>query len=83
VPAKAAGKWSLPGGELTVAQEFQKITSGALLIDGKKASISGKLNGNKISFTAGDVEYTGEVQGDSMTLQSSSGKTWKGTRAVQ
>lgn len=83
VPAKAAGKWNLPGGELTVAQEFQKITSGALVIDGKKASISGKLNGNKISITAGDVEYTGEVQGEAMTLQSSSGKILKGSRSVQ
>lgn len=83
VPAKVAGKWSFAGGELNIAQEFQKITSGALVIDGKKTSITGKMNGNMISFTAEGIEYTGEVQGDSMTLKSSSGKILKGTRAVQ
>jgi SAM-dependent methyltransferase len=84
VPAKAAGRWSLPSGELTVVQEFQKITSGALVIDGiKQPPISGKVNGSNVSFSSGKVEYTGEVQGDSMTLRTSDGKILKGTRAVQ
>lgn len=82
VPAKVAGKWNFPGGEITIEQEFQKITSGALESGGKVTPISGNMTGNKISFVAGNVEYTGEVQGDTMTLKSNSGESKKATRAV-
>jgi SAM-dependent methyltransferase len=81
VPAKAAGKWSFPGGMLTIEQEFQAIPSGSLAFGGKTMPISGKLTGNKISFTAGEVEYTGEVQGDVLTFKSGSGEAKRAMRS--
>jgi precorrin-6B methylase 2 len=58
VPAKVAGTWSTPQGDLTIKQEFQKI-SGTL----GSTPIQGKLTGNDISFTAGKTTYTGTVNG--------------------
>ncbi len=69
VPAKMAGKWKLPDGEITVNQEFQKI-SGALVSGGKSVQFAGKITGDTFKFSAGPVEYTGEIHGNSITLKS-------------
>ena len=81
VPAKVAGTWHLPQGELTLKQEFQMI-SGTLKTSGNATAISnGKLNGDQISFSAGAAEYTGRVSGNAMEGAIKSGGTWKATRA--
>jgi precorrin-6B methylase 2 len=69
VPAKMAGKWKLPDGEITVNQEFQKIT-GALVSGGKTVQFAGKVTGDTFNFSADKVEYTGEIHGNSITLKS-------------
>jgi hypothetical protein len=71
VPAKVEGKWKLQDGELSLGQHFQKL-SGTLASNGINASISGKLDGTLISFHAGDAEYSGRVNGDTIagTLKS-------------
>jgi SAM-dependent methyltransferase len=80
VPAKVAGKWKLPNGdEIAIDQQFQKI-SGTYMSNGYKHQISGKATGDKISFT---IEYSGDIQGDSMTLTSSSDDGMKAIRAVR
>jgi SAM-dependent methyltransferase len=66
VPAKASGNWQLATGELILQQSFQLIT-GMLTIGNVVAPIKdGKLNGDRISFTAGDTRYSGLVRGGSM-----------------
>ena len=67
VPAKVAGTWQLPQGELTLDQEFQKVW-GSYEIDGVRVPVEeGHLRGNDIHFTINAVEYTGRVTGDSIS----------------
>jgi len=73
VPAKAEGAWKLPQGELWINQSFQMI-SGTLKSGSNVVAITkGRLNGDLISFTAGDSQYTGRVSGNSMQGTCNSG----------
>jgi len=66
VPAKVAGTWRMPQGELAIEQKFQTI-SGTLTAQGTATPITdGRLHGDQISFTAGGTTYTGRVSGDVM-----------------
>ncbi len=66
VPAKAEGTWHLGRGELTLKQEYQKL-SGTLKTGGTNQQIAnGRLRGDEISFTAGGAEYRGRVAGAAM-----------------
>jgi len=66
VPANAAGNWRMSKGEFTLEQKFQTV-SGMLSAGGKDAQITdGRLNGDRITFTAGGMIYTGRVMGDAM-----------------
>ena len=78
VPAKAAGTWKLPQGELTIKQNFQMI-SGTLKNGNVVTPIKGKLNGDRISFVAGKTSYTGRVAGNSMEGEAA-GSKWSATR---
>jgi precorrin-6B methylase 2 len=67
VPAKVAGTWTMslnPGNaELTLTQVFQTI-DGTLKVNGKAASLkNAKIDGGHITFTCGDEEYSGIVNG--------------------
>jgi len=76
VPARVAGTWKLPQGELTLTQTFQMI-GGTLTVGGQAVAIAnGKLRGDQIAFTAGGREYTGKVAGDRIEgVASGDGKT--------
>ena len=77
VPAKVAGTWKLPKGELRLQQSFQKVT-GTLSLAGKSRAITdGRVRGDVISFTAGDSRYEGRVNGNSI---SGTGRSWSATR---
>ena len=66
VPAKVAGTWRLPQGELTLAQQFQMI-SGTLKSGTATTPIAnGRLRGDEIAFTVGGAQYTGRVKGNSI-----------------
>jgi len=66
VPAKAEGTWTLPQGELTLTQTFQKI-SGTLKMGTASTPIAnGRLRGDEITFVAGGSTYTGRVNGNAM-----------------
>jgi len=73
VPAKVDGSWKLPQGELTIKQTFQMI-SGTLKNGAASSQITGKLNGDQISFTAGAAQYTGRVSGNSMEVSGGGNK---------
>jgi hypothetical protein len=83
VPAKVEGAWRLLDGELSITQKYQKI-SGALKSGATSSPITGKLDGDRISFTVGDAVYSGQVKGDTISGTVKSGskkKSWKATRA--
>jgi hypothetical protein len=80
VPARVAGTWTLPQGELSLQQEFQTI-SGTL---GAEPIADGRMRGDQIRFTVGGAEYTGRVSGDRIegTLRGTGPQTtWTATRA--
>ena len=79
VPAKVGGAWKFDDGKVSFTQEFQNIT-GTLTIKGQQVKLTGKLDGNNISFTAGDTEYTGTVSGDTISGTQSGGGSWKSSR---
>ncbi len=74
VPAKVAGAWQLPQGQLTLEQQFQ-VVSGTLATPQGSLAVTGKLAGDRITFMAGGTEYTGRVAGDRIE-----GTGWTATR---
>jgi len=81
VPAKVEGTWRLPQGELTFKQLFQMV-AGTLKTGGSTLTVNGKLRGDQISFSAGNAEYTGRVNGNTIqgTVKGSSSGSWSATR---
>ena len=79
VPAKVGGTWKLGQGELILKQTFQNII-GTLKSGGSETAVSGKLNGEQISFSAGATQYSGKVSGNSMEGNAGANK-WSATRA--
>ena len=82
VPAKAQGTWTLPQGELTLTQSFQKI-SGTLRSGTTSTPIaSGRLRGDEITFVAGGSTYTGRVNGNAMqgTITGAGAGKWSASR---
>jgi SAM-dependent methyltransferase len=84
VPARVEGTWRFPQGELTLEQQFQRI-SGTLTEGGRVTPIAmGKMTGDQIEFSAGGVEYRGLLQGDRIEgTAKSAGRVgaWSATRA--
>jgi hypothetical protein len=84
VPAKVSGVWTWQTtsgpAELTLRQIFQKI-EGALRINGKDLPLmNAKLEGAKISFSAGETQattsgYSGNVNGNTIVGTSKAGAT--------
>jgi SAM-dependent methyltransferase len=80
VPAKVAGTWKLPQGELTLLQSYQFIT-GTLKNGNEVTTIAnGKLKGDQILFNVVGIVYAGQVSGNGMEGTLSSGGTWSATR---
>jgi hypothetical protein len=64
-------------------QEFQMV-KGTLTTAGKSTSISGKLSGEQLTFTADGQEYTGVVRGNRIegsVRAGSATSNWTATRA--
>lgn len=83
VPAKVAGNWRLPQGELKLEQKAQTIT-GTLTLGGDTKTIDlGRVNGEQITFSVGGVEYSGGLKGDTIsgTVKSNVPGNWVATRA--
>src|SRR5262245_38696742 len=67
VPAKVAGSYKIPQGDLVLKQEFQML-SGTLRGNGKTVPVQGKVRGEQITFTAGGKEYKGKLNGKQLQL---------------
>ncbi|MBX9758395.1 MAG: class I SAM-dependent methyltransferase [Beijerinckiaceae bacterium] len=85
VPAKVDGVWKTAQGDLKLDQKYQRFIGSLTGTGNVVAAITdGKLTGDEIAFTAGNVEYTGKVSGDTIegTAKTASGTTpFKATRA--
>jgi len=66
VPAKVAGTWKMADKELVLSQKFQMV-EGSLRQGGNATPISnGRLDGARITFSVGEENYAGEVNGNRM-----------------
>lgn len=76
VPAKAEGNWQLGEAELKLKQSFQML-SGTL---GPTEITDARMNGTAISFSVGSANYTGTLDGKTMsgTISGSNAK-WTAT----
>ena len=64
VPAKVAGTWTLPNGQLVLSQNNQMV-AGTLTINGETTTISkGRLYGEELTFNAGENAFSGTVKGN-------------------
>jgi precorrin-6B methylase 2 len=68
VPAKVAGSYKTPLGDVTLKQQFQML-SGTIRTEGKSVALQGKVKGEEISFTAGGKKYAGKLKGKELELQ--------------
>jgi precorrin-6B methylase 2 len=68
VPAKVAGTYSTPQGDVTLKQNFQML-SGTLRTGGKTLALQGKVRGEEISFKAGGKDYRGRINGKQLELK--------------
>jgi hypothetical protein len=78
VPAKVGGQWTIGTETLTLDQSFQML-SGTL---GTTPITNGKMNGEAITFVAGNRTFTGRVTGTSMsgTVAGGAGGSFTATR---
>ena len=67
VPARVAGQYKLPQGELTLKQSFQNL-SGTLAADGRTVPVHGKVRGDDITLSAGSKQYHGHYNGKDLQL---------------
>jgi precorrin-6B methylase 2 len=77
VPAKVAGSYKTPQGDVTLKQEFQML-SGTLRAEGKTFALQGRVRGEAISFSAGGKSYQGKLNGKQLEL--TTGTTARGLR---
>ena len=68
VPARVAGSYKTPQGEVTLKQQFQML-SGTLRAEGKTVPVEGHVNGEEVVFTAGGKEYHGHMKGKALELK--------------
>lgn len=68
MPAKVAGTYQTPQGEVTLKQQFQML-SGTLRTGGKTLALEGKVRGEELNFRAGGREYHGRVNGRQLELR--------------
>ena len=67
VPARVAGTYQVPEGEVTLKQNFQML-SGTMRTGGKTFALKGKVNGEEINFSAGGKHYRGRLNGKQLEL---------------
>jgi SAM-dependent methyltransferase len=68
VPAKVAGSYKTPQGDVVLKQSFQML-SGTLRTKEKTVPLEGKVRGEEITFKAGGKEYQGRLNGKQLELK--------------
>ncbi|HEY5898835.1 MAG TPA: class I SAM-dependent methyltransferase [Burkholderiales bacterium] len=67
VPAKVAGTWKVPQGEVTLKQQFQML-SGTLRTEGKTIPVEGRVHGVEVTLKAGSRSLSGKLNGKQLEL---------------
>ena len=83
VPAKVAGTWRLPQGELTLNQTFQVLSGSLASGDSQLPLTNGRLRGDQITFSVAGAEYTGRANGNSLDLTVTSGGSRSNWSAIR
>jgi len=85
VPARVAGTWCLPAGEIQFKQDFQALTGMLKTKDGRALPVQGSVAGERIRFSVGLDVYTGRVRGQEMSGEASGAMSgyWKASKANQ
>jgi hypothetical protein len=73
IPADVAGMWRVRLGErealLNLTQRYQ-VLGGTLALDGRELVLTeGKVSGDQVTFTAGDLSFRGRASGDAIDGQ--------------
>jgi hypothetical protein len=68
VPQRVAGTYTVPQGEVTLKQEYQKHT-GTLRTGSATQELKGRVRGEDIELTAGNKQYRGRLIGNSLVLR--------------
>ena len=80
VPAKVAGTWRLPEGELTLEQKYQMLSGTLKSAGGSQPISAGKMQGDHITFMVGERVYRGKVEGDRMEGVFATETKWQASR---
>jgi len=82
VPARVAGAWRLPTGEVRFTQNFQTLSGTLVYPGGHYVAANGQVKGDQIRFNAGLDVFSGRVRGDEMSGEASGAYSgfWKATR---
>jgi SAM-dependent methyltransferase len=82
VPAKVAGGWRLPAGELYLTQEIQRLSGTLVAPGGGRTPVEGRVTGERIRFVLSSDVYTGRVRGNEMSGEASGAYSgfWKAAR---
>jgi len=82
VPAKVAGAWRLPAGEVRFTQDFQTLSGAFVFPGGRHVKADGTVKGDHVRFSAGLDVYSGRVHGNEMRGEASGAYSgyWKATR---
>jgi len=68
IPAKAAGTWQVPQGELVLKQTYQQL-SGTLKTSERTVPVHGRVRGEDVMLSAGSARYTGRVVDGKLVMQ--------------
>lgn len=85
VPARVAGTWQLPDGELVLEQQFQIVSGTLRNASGTVPIEDARLRGAELTFRAGGASYTGRVRGDRVAGDADDGTRrfgWHARRTV-
>ena len=83
VPAKVAGTWHSPQGDITLKQEFQMVQGSMKSGNDSQIISNAKLRADQLSFTAGSANYSGRVNGSTIEGTVTTGgnsQKWTATR---
>jgi hypothetical protein len=82
VPAKVEGTWQFAQGLLSFTQNFQMVSGTLKAGDNTVPVRNGKLRGDLLSFSAGNSEYTGRVNGTTIegTVKGANAGAWSANR---
>ena len=68
VPRRVAGTYSVAQGQVTLKQNFQRLT-GTLKTGDTSVALKGRVRGETIELVAGDKQYRGRLNGRSLELR--------------